>query len=387
MADAPAADIHGECSPRFEAVRRALVANFNENGEIGSAVCVYHEGRKVVDLWGGHMEAARIRPWRQDTLCLMYSIAKSMCALSIHMLADRGLVDLEVPVATYWPEFAQAGKGAIKVRHILSHNCGVWCNDAAEPGDLYVWDRMIRAIEVQEPAWPVEAKGAYNTINIGFLTGEVLRRVTGGRIQDFIHDQICKPLGATYCLGVPEAKLDLCADLMANATDAVRAAQRDPSTPAFRAAKCFPQPFGVEQQNSSQFRKAGVPSIGGFGEARAMACIYAALAEGGTIDGVRLLSKAAIERATTRQWSDMSDGLLQRPNSFGMGFMRNPPDGMPVFGPRDDAFGHTGSGGARAFAVPSQRLAICFVSNLQSEQRSFGVRTESIVKAASAAAE
>ena len=116
-----------------------------------------------------------------------------------------------------------------------------------------------------------------------------------------------------------------------------------------------------------------------------MARIYGALAQGGEIDGVRLLSKAAIERATARQWSGM-DYLLQRPNSFGMGFMRNPPDGMPVFGSSDDAFGHTGSGGARAFAVPSQQLAVCFVSNYQSEQRSFGARTEAIVQSACQAA-
>lgn len=377
--------LEGECTPRFDGVRRALETNFAANGEIGSAVAVYHEGRKVVDLWGGHMDVSGTRPWQSGTLCLMYSLAKSMCALSVHMLSDSGAIDLEAPVAAYWPEFAEAGKAHMKVRHILSHNCGMWRNDAAEPGDMYLWDRMIRVIEKQEPAWPVESKGAYNTINIGFLTGEVVRRVTGKRIQDFIHDEIFKPLGASYYLGVPEARLDLCADLVANPSDAVRAAQRDPGTPAFRAARCFPKPFGVEQQNGRQFRMAGVPSIGGFGEARAMARIYSALAEGGSLDGVRLLSKSAIDRATVRQWSDMNDGLLQRPNSFAMGFMRNPPDGMPVFGPHDDAFGHTGSGGARAFAVPSRRLSVCFVSNYQSEQRSFGVRTESIVRAACAA--
>ena len=385
MAAQPQIHVEGECAPRFAAVREALERNFVERGEIGSAVAVYHQGRMVVDLWGGHMEQARVRPWQPDTLCLMYSIAKSMCALSVHMLADRGLVDLEAPVATYWPEFAQAGKAGIKVRHILSHNCGVWRNDAANPGDMYDWERMIKVLEAQEPAWPVETQGAYNTINIGFLTGEVVRRVTGQRVQDFIHAEICKPLGANYFLGVSEDKLALCADLKANDTDAVRAASRDPGTPAFRAAKCFPQPFGVEQQNGRQFRMGGVPSIAGFGEARAMARIYGALAEGGEIDSVRLLSSAAVERATARQWSG-DDYLLRRPNSFGMGFMRNPPDGMPVFGPRDDAFGHTGSGGARAFAVPSQRLSVCFVSNYQSEQRSFGARTEAIVHAACAAA-
>jgi CubicO group peptidase (beta-lactamase class C family) len=113
--------VEGDCTDRFQPVRAALEENFAKRDEIGSAVCVYHEGKKVVDLWGGTMDAARSRPWQADTLCLMYSIAKSICALSVHILADEGKVDLEAPVASYWPEFAQAGKGGIKVRHVLSH--------------------------------------------------------------------------------------------------------------------------------------------------------------------------------------------------------------------------------------------------------------------------
>lgn len=377
-------DLGGDCTDRFTPVREALAENFATRNEIGSAVCVYHEGKKVVDLWGGHMDAAHIRPWQGDTLCLMYSIAKSMCALSVHMLADQGRVDLEAPVATYWPEFAQAGKDKIKVRHILSHWCGVWRNEGAEPGDMYDWDAMIRVIERQAPAWPVETKGAYNTINIGFLAGEIVRRVTGQRVQDFVQDHICRPLGATYYLGVPESALNRCADLVPNPAGAVRAAGKDPDAPVHKAWHAFPTGFGTEEQNSRRFRQAGVPSIGGFGEARAMARIYAALAGGGELDGVRLLSSEALARATQTQWSDMHEGLLDRPMAMAMGFMTPTPDGRELFGPSPDAFGHLGSGGARAFAVPSKRLAVCFVSNYQSEQRSIGVRTEAIVAAACA---
>lgn len=379
--------VQGECDPRFAAVRAALAENFASRDEIGSAVCVYHEGKKVVDLWGGHLDAARARPWQADSMCLMYSVGKSMCALAVHMLADRGQVDLEAPVATYWPEFAQASKADIKVRHILSHNCGVWGGDAAEHGDMYDWDRMISVIERQQPAWPVETKGAYNTINIGFLTGEVVRRVTGRRIQDFVQEEICRPLGAEYYLGVPESALGRVADLTPNPTAGVRAAARNPDAPMARAQKSFPQPFNTDEQNSTRFRTAGVPAISGIGEARGMARIYAALANGGELDGVRIISKAALDRATVTQWSDMHEGLLDRPMAMAMGFMRNPPDGFPLFGPRADSFGHPGSGGARALAVPSQALAVCFVSNYQSEKRSVGERTEAIVTAACACAE
>ncbi len=374
--------LEGECHPRFAGVRAALAANFSERGEVGSAVCVYHQGVKVVDLWGGHMDAARTRPWQSDTLCLLYSIAKSMSALSVHILADEGKVDLEAPVAKYWPEFAEAGKSRIKVRHIISHNDGVWRTDAAEPGDMYDWARMIRVIEQQEPAWPVETKGAYDTVNIGFKAGEIVRRVTGQRVQDFVHARICKPLGVNYYLGVPDNKLALCADLTPNANAPMRAAVSDPNAPMARAQRCFPKPFDTTAQNSRTFRTSGIPSFAGFGEARAMCRIYAALGEGGAIDGARIISKAGIERATKQQWSDMQDGLLGLPMAMGMGFMRPAPDGSPMFGPWRDAFGHSGSGGARVFAVPSRRLAVCFTSNYQSEMLGRGVRTEAITLAA-----
>jgi CubicO group peptidase (beta-lactamase class C family) len=386
MAATGTVEVHGACTPRFAAVRAALEENFAGRGEIGSAVCVYHRGEKVVDLWGGHRDAARTKPWRADTICLMYSIGKSMCALAVHMLADRGQVELEAPVAAYWPEFAQAGKEAIRVRHILSHWCGVWRADAAAPGDMYDWDKMIRAIEVQEPAWPAGTRGAYNTINIGFLAGELVRRVTGRRIQDFVQDEICRPLGAAYWLGVPERELGRCADITPNPTAGVRAAARDPNAPMALAQRAFPRPFNTDVQNSRRFRTAGVPSIAGIGEARGMARIYAALANGGELDGVRLISKEALARATVTQWSDMHEGLLDRPMAMAMGFMKNPPGGFPLFGPSADAFGHSGSGGARAFAVPSRNLAVCFTSNYQTEKRSVGERVEAIVAAACASA-
>ena len=175
--------------------------------------------------------------------------------------------------------------------------------------------------------------------------------------------------------------MDRCAEIIANPADQVRAAGRDPDSPVVAAWKAFPKNFGPTEQNSYRFRTAGVPSFGGFGEARAMAKIYAVLAEGGELDGVRLLSSNGIRRAIETQWSDMHEGLFDRPLSMSMGFMKNPPDGKPLFTSFADSFGHMGSGGARAFAVPSKRLSGCFVSNYQSEGRGIGERTEAFVKA------
>ncbi|MDA0784855.1 MAG: serine hydrolase [Proteobacteria bacterium] len=374
-------DIHGDCDPRFSGVREALARNFTDHDEIGSAVTVYHDGQKVVDLWGGHMDAARSKPWCEDTLCIMYSIAKSMCATSVHILADRGLVDLEAPVAEYWPEFAQNGKADIKVRHVISHNCGVCFADATEAGDIYHYDRMIAALEIQTPAWPVESKGAYNSVNIGYLAGEVVRRVTGTPIQQFVQENICAPLGVDYQIGVRDEDLTRVADLQPNPAGSAMAAQAAAGeSPLSRAWRPNPKPMNTDVQNSREFRTAGIPSFGGFGEARAMARIYAMLANGGTIDGVRILSPEAVARATVTQWTEEADGMTGRPMRYAMGYAKNPP-GATIMGPNENAFGHLGSGGARAIADPDRNLSLCFVSNLHSEGFAVGVRTEAIVGA------
>lgn len=374
-------EIQGEHDPAFTAVRDALVGNFSEHAEIGTAVAVYHGGEKVVDLWAGHMDTEGRVPWRADTLCIMYSLAKSMCATCVHILADRGQVDLEAPVATYWPEFAQAGKEGVKIRHILSHNCGVCFADAAAPGDLYDYDRMIAVLEQQAPAWPPGSKGAYNTVNIGYLLGEVVRRVTGTPIQQFLQENVCQPLGADYQIGVTPDDLDRVADLTANKIgNAMLKEGGDGQSNLARAWKPMPVPFGTAAQNSREFRLSGVPSFGGFGEARGMARIYAALANGGAIDGVRILSEDAVARATTLQWDEPADGMAGRHMRMSMGYWKNTPKFAPM-GPNPEAFGHLGSGGARAIADPERNLALCFVSNYQSEGMGVGVRTEAVVDA------
>ncbi|MCC7346438.1 MAG: beta-lactamase family protein, partial [Variibacter sp.] len=161
--------IHGTCEPEFAAVRREFEDNFRRRKEIGSAVAVYKDGRKVVDLWGGYKDRERTKPWQPDTIVIMNSIAKSMSALCTHILLDRGVIEWDAPVSTYWPEFAQAGKESVTVRHVLSHTCGVVYGDHAKPGMIFEWDKYIHALELQEPAWKPGTNGAYNSQNIGFL--------------------------------------------------------------------------------------------------------------------------------------------------------------------------------------------------------------------------
>jgi CubicO group peptidase (beta-lactamase class C family) len=152
--------IEGECDRGYLAVRDEFEANFRRRNEIGAAVCVYKDGQKVVDLWGGYKDRERTQPWQADTIVIMSSLAKSMCALCVHILLDRGQIDFDAPVADYWPEFAAAGKQTVLIRHVLSHTCGVIFCDAATEGSIFRWDEQIRAIEQQAPAWEPGTDGA-----------------------------------------------------------------------------------------------------------------------------------------------------------------------------------------------------------------------------------
>ena len=208
--------IEGTCDPAFAAVRDTFEQNFRKRNEIGAAICVYRDGNKVVDLWGGHKDLARTHPWHADTIVIMNSIAKSMCALCTHILIDRGAIDFDAPVARYWPEFAAAGKQGVLIRHVLSHTDGVIFCDHAPPGSWFDWDVHIRAIEKQEPAWEPGTKGAYNSINIGFILGEVVRRVTGQTIGAFLREAVTEKLGADYHIGLRPDELARVSDMHKN---------------------------------------------------------------------------------------------------------------------------------------------------------------------------
>jgi CubicO group peptidase (beta-lactamase class C family) len=279
MMAAASIPIHGSCEPEFATVREEFERNFAERGEVGAAVCVYKDGQKVVDLWGGHKDLARTDPWREDTIVIMNSVAKSMCAICTHILIDRGLVDFDAPVATYWPEFAQAGKEGVLVRHVLSHTDGVIFCDHAEPGSWFDWRAHIRALELQEPAWDPGAKGAYNSVNIGYLLGEVIRRVTGKSVGTFLREEVTGPLGADYGIGLGPDEMARVSDMHPNPKNAFFQIANDPTTPLGRAFRSAPK-IGYFQ-NIRDIRELEVPSFGGHGNARAVARVYAMLAGNG----------------------------------------------------------------------------------------------------------
>lgn len=376
---APASPIRidGVCDPEFASVAEEFENNFRARNEVGAAVCVYKEGRKVVDLWGGYKDLERTQPWQQDTIVIMNSVAKSMSAICVHVLIDRGLVDFDAPVSRYWPEFAAAGKEGVLVRHILSHTDGVIFCDHASAGSWFDWNAHISALEKQEPAWEPGTKGAYNSINIGFLLGEIVRRVTGKTIGTFLREEISAPLGVDYQIGLRPDEIARVSDMHKNPKNAFFNIASDRSTPLGRAFQSAPDGYF---QNIREIREFEVPSFGGHGNAGAVARVYAMLANDGEIDGVRLLSPAAVARAAQLVWED--DCIMtQRRIRMGYGFMHNETETAPM-GSNKAAFGHTGTGGAFAWCDRDRNMAFAYCTNFQREGPGIGPRGASLSVAA-----
>lgn len=370
--------IDGLCDSRYAAVRQEFERNFRERGEVGAAVCVYENGEKVVDLWGGYKDLERTKPWEENTIVIMNSVAKSMCAICTHVLIDRGVIDFDAPVARYWPEFAAAGKERVLVRHVLSHTCGVIYCDRAPPGSWFDWNTHIRAIEQQEPAWEPGTKGAYNSINIGYILGEIVRRVTGKTVGTFLREEVTGKLGADYNIGLKPDEIARVSDMHRNPKNTFFKIASDPTTPLGRAFRSAPTTGYF--QNCREIREREVASFGGHGSARAVAKIYAMLAGNGTIAGTRLLSPEAVGRASKLVWED--DCIMtQRRIRMGYGFMHNEPNTAPM-GKNMTAFGHTGTGGAFAWSDRERNMAFAYCTNFQREGPGIGPRGAALSVAA-----
>jgi len=375
---ADAVAVEGRCDDRFAEVAEEFRRNFAERGDLGGSVAVTVDGEAVVDLWGGFADADRSAPWQTDTVCVTMSCTKGITALCAHMLAAAGELDFDAPVARYWPEFAAAAKEGVLVRHVLSHTCGVIYCDRAPPGSWFDWDVHIRAIEQQEPAWTPGTKGAYNSINIGYILGEIVRRVTGKTVGTFLREEVTDKLGADYHIGLKPNEVARVSDMHPNPKNGFFKIASDPTTPLGRAFRSAPS-FGYFQ-NCREIREREVASFGGHGNARAMARIYAMLAGDGVLDGVRILSPEAVERASRLVWED--DCIMtQRRIRMGYGFMHNEPETAPM-GSSMKAFGHTGTGGAFAWCDRERNMSFAYCTNFQREGPGIGPRGAALSVAA-----
>ncbi|HEX4478751.1 MAG TPA: serine hydrolase domain-containing protein [Polyangiaceae bacterium] len=357
--------VTGYCAPGFEPVREAFAQNFRDGLEAGAATSVVVDGKTVVDVWGGASDEHGKEPWGEDTIVQVMSTTKGMTTLVAHLLVERGLLDLDAPVARYWPEFAEAGKGAIPVRYLLTHQAGLAALDQLQPpGALQDWQRVTTLLAAQKPGWEPGSALGYHAVTFGFLVGEVIRRITGKTVGRMIREEIAGPLGVDFQLGFDESVDPRVAFLIdpepapEGVIDLVNAITMDPFGQLSRAfLVAIPTPD--TSFNSRGARAAEMPASNGHTNARALARIYGALARGGEIDGTRLLKSETIARATEKQVGGIEcvDGLEMH---FGLGFMLRRPDAS-VVGPR--AFGHTGFGGSMGFADPDLKVGFGYVMN------------------------
>lgn len=382
--------IEGSCDPRFAAVREEFEHNFRERGEVCASVCVLVDGRTVVDLWGGLADRHTGRPWQRDTLGVVWSCTKGATALCAHLLLDRGLLDLDAPVARWWPEFAAAGKGAVTVRMVLDHQAGIPVLRAPlRPGGLYDWDYMAAAIAAAEPCWEPGTRQGYHAVTFGHLVGELVRRATGRPLDVFFRDEIAGPLGLDFHLGLPAADEDRVAPtIRADPPPAggprsrfLEVAKGDPqSLQALMLANHGRHPG---DQDSRQAHAAVLPSQGGVTNARGLAGLYAPLALG----GAPLVGGETLRRMTAVSSAVAIDAVLLIGLRVALGFWKSsdnrgrPPGARDSLILSEDAFGHPGMGGSLGFADPAARLAFGYTMNKQGRGVCLNERGQSLVDA------
>jgi CubicO group peptidase (beta-lactamase class C family) len=370
--------IHGHVAPGYEAVRAAFEANFERHDDVGAACCLYREGESVVDLWGGLADPATGRAWQRDTLQIVFSATKGVTAICVNWLAERGKLDLDAPVASYWPEFGAKGKDGIPLRWVLSHRAGVpVVDDELTLDEVLDWDPVIAAIADQVPCWEPGTAHGYHVRSFGWILGEVVRRVSGKSIGRFFADEIAGPLGLDLYIGLPERELARCARLLPPEGGPVDFAKLLGEESLTARALGGPSDLFAydDMWNHPELLMAEMPSSNGVGDARSLARLYAACI--GEVDGVRLLSPETVEAASSVH-SEGPDKVIVQPMRFGLGFTL-PPQLAPGCGER--AFGHPGAGGALAFADPEAEIGFGYVMNQMQFDLRGDSRTMGLVKA------
>ena len=377
-----ATPVNGMLAPAFEPVLEAFQENYRSEDEIGSAVSVVVDGRTVVDLWGGWRDGARQREWQKDTLVCMMSVSKGITGMAFNLLVDRGLVDVNAPVARYWKEFAQNGKESLPVRFLLDHRAGLpIVADPMWPGAIFDHRATCEALAKQAPLWEPGTVAAYHIHTQGFLLGEIIRRVTGKTVGQFIRDEIAFPLDADFILGsMSEHDQARVAEVMPNMEARLFAAKEVEKdtlrSKAFVQNPAEPWPVTL---NSRIWRESEIASGNGNGKARGVARIYGAFARGGELDGVRLTSSASVEAMITEQ-HNITEVMQERPYHHALGILLNTPDAV-YMGPNPRAFGHHGIGGSLGFGDPDARIGFSYAVNRMHAVGTNGPRAARLINA------
>lgn len=352
---------YGSCDPSFARVGEEFRRNFTERAERGGAVAVWCDGKQVVDIWGGWADVPRTQDWQRDTIVNVFSVSKALCAIACMRLVDQGKLDLDATVARYWPQFAAGGKETITVRQLLSHQAGLPAIRKPLPdGAALDWSIITEALAEQEPWWQPGTAHGYHVNTFGFLAGELVRRTDGRTIGTLLREDVATPLGADLAIGLPASEHHRVSDFQWPGNPARPDLPNDDALMRWNTYWNPPGFSGSHWVNHPRWREAEVPSTNGHSNARGIARVYAALADGGAIDGIRILSADAIAAATEKQVNG-HDLINNRPSRFGIGFQLTQPE-RPL-GPNPTAFGHFGAGGSLGFCDPEARIAFGYVTN------------------------
>ena len=352
-------EIQGRCDEKFARVRDAFAANFANGADLGASFAVTVNGEYVVDIWGGHLDEAKTRPWKEDTIVNVYSTTKTMAAICLLVLADRGLVDLNAPVSKYWPEFAQNGKDDVLVKHFMSHSAGLSGMDGpVTTADVYDWDKMTRMLAAQAPWWKPGTQSGYHAITQGYLIGEVVRRVTNVTLGTFLRREIAEPIDADFHIGLDSRHFPRVGDLIPPPSGNAPVSPPDPDSIAARTFK-YP-PVNALDSRTPEWRRAEIPAANGHGNARSVAKVQTLIANGGSAFGKTILSKKGADRAYDEQLNGM-DLVLGVPVRFGMGYGLTSND-FPL-GPNPHTCFWGGWGGSLVINDADAHVCIAYVMN------------------------
>jgi CubicO group peptidase (beta-lactamase class C family) len=387
----------GHCKPGFERVVDAFEKNFHEHGEIGASVCLTVGGETVVDLWGGTADPKTNAPWTPYTVSIVFSCTKGATALCAHVLASRGKLDIDAPVTELWPEFGQHGKERVTTRMMLDHSSAVPALRAKVDGaSIYDWDYVTRRLADEEPFWQPGIRNGYHGLTFGWTVGEMVRRASGKSLGTFFQDEIAKPLGLEFWIGVPDAVEPRIAPMIPfvyKAEEAVTPFLRDLATDKKSIPALFYFNTGAVLSGGLNTRAGHAAEIGaanGITNARGLAGMYAPLANGGG----KLVDARTLGRMGEVSMATHDDATLRIPTRFALGFMKSMDNrersvGAKVFGPDCDsvimgstAFGHVGAGGSLGFADPEAGLSFGYTMNKMGPGLLMNERGQGLVDAA-----
>jgi len=355
--------IRGTCDAAFSGVRDAFAANFEAGLELGASLSVSVSGHNVIDVWGGHLDAAHTRPWERDSLVCVFSCTKGAVAIATMWAVARGLVDLDAPVASYWPEFAAEDKGEIPVRWLLTHEAGLPAVKARMPmGSLSDWDAMTTALAAQAPWWSPGTAHGYHGVTFGHLIGEVVRRATGRTLGELLRDEIAKPLDLELHMPLPgehdRRTADLVVDMSPDGTFFDRWDMKRSLGPL--AFGNPPDCNDVAHCMTDTFRRAEIPAANMHSNARSMDRLFSVLAADGRVDELDLAPPALVAEFGRRHVYG-EDKVMELPTAFGLGFEHTIPEWR--FGPGEHTYGHNGSGGSLAIVDPDAELSLGYAMN------------------------